>query len=69
MAAKKTDKMVGELKITSQYGIKITKKNIIQLKCPNCLLNKPIDDFGFRSMGKSVYRNQPWCTECRNASK
>ncbi len=63
---KKRDKMAGELRIVSQYGIKLDKKNVIHLKCPNCLFTKPITDFGFRSMGESVYRNQPWCTDCRN---
>ena len=36
--------------------------------CPNCGLEKPLSDFGYRDMGKkqkNEVRNQSWCKECR----
>ena len=36
--------------------------------CPNCGIEKPISEFGFRDMGNGTIRNQSWCKECRSGS-
>ena len=36
--------------------------------CPNCGVEKPLSDFGYRNMGdkqNNEVRNQSWCKECR----
>jgi len=36
--------------------------------CPNCGIEKPISDFGYRNMGEkrsNEIRNQSWCKDCR----
>lgn len=33
--------------------------------CPNCGIEKPLSDFGWRNMGNGNIRNQSWCKECR----
>lgn len=36
--------------------------------CPNCKVEKPMSEFGFRDMGDGTIRNQSWCKECRSKS-
>lgn len=33
--------------------------------CPNCEIEKPLSDFGYRNMGDGTIRNQSWCKDCR----
>lgn len=33
--------------------------------CPNCGIEKPISEFGYRNMGDGTIRNQSWCKNCR----
>ena len=33
--------------------------------CPNCGIEKPISDFGYRNMGGGAIREQSWCKKCR----
>lgn len=33
--------------------------------CPNCGMEKPLSEFGFRNMGDGNIRNQSWCKSCR----
>lgn len=33
--------------------------------CPNCGIEKPISDFGYRNMGGGTIRVQSWCKKCR----
>lgn len=33
--------------------------------CPNCGVEKPYSDFGWRDMGNDNIRVQSWCKDCR----
>jgi hypothetical protein len=44
---------------------------VVERRCPNCNVVKPLDDFGMRRLkhagpnGEDVLRNQSWCRPCR----